>query len=69
MRLHYTGKEVRMVLSGEGMITVTINGKSTQVPVSGTPNSYEILKNATDSSGTIDVSVTPGVAAYSFTFG
>ena len=69
VRLHYTGKEVRMVLSGEGMITVTINGKSTQVPVSGTPNSYEILKNATDSSGTIDVSVTPGVAAYSFTFG
>ena len=69
VRLNYTGEEVRMVLSGEGTITVTANGKTREIPVSGTPNSYEIVQTDSPSSGTLEVRVTPGIQAYSFTFG
>lgn len=67
--LRYTGAEVRVVLSGTGSVTVTIDGGAPQtIPVEGTPRSYELYRGASGS-GLIEVSVTPGVQAYSFTFG
>lgn len=67
--LAYTASEVRMVLSGEGTVTYTIDGKSTTFDVTGTPNSYPILKTDSIGSGQVSVTVSPGVEAYSFTFG
>ncbi|MGX5681900.1 cytochrome c biogenesis protein DipZ [Schumannella luteola] len=69
IRLNYTAREVRMVLGGEGTVTVTIDGKSTEFEVSGTPNSYPIIPLGDSRQGTLEVTLEPGVEAYSFTFG
>ncbi|PJJ62437.1 cytochrome c biogenesis protein DipZ [Compostimonas suwonensis] len=69
VRLRYTASEVRMVLSGTGTVTVTVDGSPRRIAVSGTPDSYELVKTAGAASGTLEVKVSPGVEAYSFTFG
>lgn len=65
VRLSYRAKEVRMVLSGTG--TVTYGGKTIQV--SGTPRSYQLLSTPDIRRGSLTVTVSAGVQAYSFTFG
>lgn len=67
--LNYTAREVRMVLSGSGTVTYTVDGKKKSIDVSGTPQSYELLTTSDLESGTLDVNVGPGVEAFSFTFG
>lgn len=70
IKLNYTASEVRMVLGGTGTVTVKVDGKTQVIRVSGTPNSYSIIpKGDTISKGTLEVTVSPGVEAYSFTFG
>jgi cytochrome c biogenesis protein CcdA/thiol-disulfide isomerase/thioredoxin len=65
VRLSYRAKEVRMVLSGTG--TVTYGGRTIQV--SGTPRSYQLLSTPDIRQGSLTVTVSAGVQAYSFTFG
>lgn len=69
IRLNYTAREVRMVLGGEGTVTVTVNGRSRSFEVSGTPDSYSIIPAGGSAKGTLEVTLTPGLEAYSFTFG
>lgn len=69
IRLNYTAKEVRMVLAGEGEVTLTRNGKTTTIAVSGTPQSYRLLKTDAIESGSLEVTLSDGLEAYSFTFG
>jgi len=69
IKLNYTASEVRMVLAGEGTVTLTLNGKTTEIEVSGTPDSYRLLKTADIKAGTLEVTLSPGLEAYSFTFG
>ena len=58
-----------MVLGGEGTIVVDDGGQRREITVSGVPRSYELVKADAAASGTITVTVSPGVDAYSFTFG
>jgi hypothetical protein len=69
IRLSFTASHVQMVLSGTGTVTVKRAGATTTVPVSGTPRAYEIVTTDATTTGTLSVTVSPGVAAYSFTFG
>jgi hypothetical protein len=69
IQLNYTAREVRMVLGGSGTVTLTIDGRSTTFDVDGTPNSYPLIPKGALESGTLEVTVSPGVEAYSFTFG
>jgi cytochrome c biogenesis protein CcdA/thiol-disulfide isomerase/thioredoxin len=69
IRLKYHAGQVRMVLSGSGTVTYLLDGVKKTVKVSGTPRSYELLKTASDKTGTLNVTVSPGVTAFSFTFG
>lgn len=70
IRLAYrAGDEVRMVLSGEGTVTVDGGGTTRRIDVSGTPTSYRLLDLDGETAGTITVTVSPGVEAFSFTFG
>lgn len=70
IRLNYTASEVRMVLGGSGTVTVLLDGRERTFEVGGTPQSYSIIpKGDTIESGTLEVTLTPGVEAYSFTFG
>lgn len=69
IRLEYRGEEVRMVLAGEGTVIAEVDGEITEIEVSGTPTSYELLNVDESRAGTIEVTVPAGVEAYSFTFG
>jgi hypothetical protein len=67
--LQYTANEVRMVLSGSGTVTYTVNGKTKTFTVSGTPKSYPLVTTKDVGSGALRATVSPGVEAFSFTFG
>ncbi|WP_254873055.1 cytochrome c biogenesis protein CcdA [Schaalia sp. Marseille-Q2122] len=69
LRLKYHGKQVNLVLSGEGAITTTLNGQTRTHTISGVPNALELVATDTTQEGTIDITVSPGVQLYSFTFG
>jgi cytochrome c biogenesis protein CcdA/thiol-disulfide isomerase/thioredoxin len=67
--LNYHAKQVYIVVSGEGMIDVVRDGRTTQLPVSGTPTLYKIVDDTEIRQGELDVKVPQGIQAYSFTFG
>lgn len=69
VRLNYTAGEVRVVLAGHGTVSYTADGVTKTLNVSGTPNSYRLLKTTGTHTGTVTVTVARGVQAYSFTFG
>ncbi|MFD4638283.1 cytochrome c biogenesis protein DipZ [Lentzea sp. NPDC058436] len=69
IKLNYRAKEVRMVLSGKGTVTVQDGGQTKTVQVDGTPNSYQLVLTPTIQGGSLTATVSPGVQAFSFTFG
>lgn len=69
LRLKYHGKQVNLVISGEGSITTSLNGQTRTHAISGVPNALELVATDTTQEGTIDITVSPGVQLYSFTFG
>lgn len=67
--LNYHAKQVYIVVSGEGMIDVVRDGKTTSVAVSGTPTLHQIVDDPEIRGGKLEVKVPQGIQAYSFTFG
>ena len=67
--LRYHSKDVYMVLSGHGRVTVTSNGRPLRsIEVDGA-KLYTVLSSNLTSEALLEFSVPPGVRAYSFTFG
>ena len=58
-------------VGGTGTITATVDGKSTTYTVSGAPNIYTLVNrgDAPPQQDTLKVTLSPGLSAYSFTFG
>ena len=52
-----------------GTLTVSSGGKTKVIRVSGAPNIYTVASNPTPGNGTVTIKVSPGLQAYSFTFG
>jgi cytochrome c biogenesis protein CcdA/thiol-disulfide isomerase/thioredoxin len=70
IRLRFHASLVRMVLSGQGTVTVRLDGgPPTRIRVSGTPNSYPVAAHVGAGQHTLEVDVDRGVHAYSLTFG
>jgi cytochrome c biogenesis protein CcdA/thiol-disulfide isomerase/thioredoxin len=70
LSLNFTADDVYLVLSGTGTIDVSDNGKFLRkVTVSGVPNLYTLLSGSNLQSGTLTLSMSPGLEAYDFTFG
>lgn len=67
--LHYQGTHVYLDVSGTGSLTVTDDYGSRTLQVSGAPNIYDLAPTNGTGEGTLTVSLTKGVSAYSFTFG
>ena len=60
---------VYLVVGGTGNVTVTRDGKTTTIPVSGPPNMRQIVADDEDGAGHVDVSLSKGLQAFSFTYG
>ena len=54
---------------GGFQISTTVNGKSTTYQVSGAPDIYPVVSGDTPQTGTLELTLSPGLSAYSFTFG
>lgn len=65
-----TAKDVYLVLSGAGNITVTVNnGRPSKITVSGVPRLYTLTSSSHALHEVIRLTFTPGIRAYDFTFG
>ncbi|WP_028933486.1 cytochrome c biogenesis protein CcdA [Pseudonocardia spinosispora] len=68
--LHYRAKNVYLVLAGKGTATIAVNGLNQRViTVSGPPRLYPLIEQPDLQDAQLTVGLTPGLAAYSFTFG
>jgi cytochrome c biogenesis protein CcdA/thiol-disulfide isomerase/thioredoxin len=67
--LNYHARNVYMVVGGTGTVKVTRDGKTTTIPVSGPPNMRQLVTDDHDGAGSMEVSLSKGLQAFSFTYG
>lgn len=68
--LNYRARKVNVVLAGTGPVTVFVNGEKTRtIQVEGAPTLYRLVNDKNARQARLDLSVAPGIKAYSFTFG
>ena len=69
LRLNYYARSAHIVLEGKGVVTVVVNGKRRgDVRVDG-PRLYTVVSQRGVRDGKLELYFTPGISAYSFTFG
>ncbi len=70
LQLRFTADDVYLVMSGEGSVAVSYNGRHVAtVPISGIPKLYTLLSGSVLQTGQLTLAFSPGVEAYDFTFG
>ena len=69
IELNYNAKNVYIVVGGTGSLTVTRDGKTTTVPISGPPTSHQIVTGNDMARGLLEVRSSKGLQVFSFTFG
>jgi cytochrome c biogenesis protein CcdA/thiol-disulfide isomerase/thioredoxin len=70
LRLSFHAAKVYLVLGGQGTVTVTRDGRQTAViPVTSVPKLYPLVDDPTGRDSSIELTASPGVQAYDFTFG
>ncbi|MFZ0903500.1 MAG: cytochrome c biogenesis protein DipZ [Mycobacterium sp.] len=69
IELNYYAKNVYIVVGGTGNLTVTRDGKTATVPVSGPPTSHQIVDRNDLARGLLDVRCSKGLQVFSFTYG
>jgi cytochrome c biogenesis protein CcdA/thiol-disulfide isomerase/thioredoxin len=67
--LNFLADHVYLDVGGTGTLTVTVDGMTTRYQVSGAPDIYAIVQRDQQESGVLQVNLSPGLSAYSFTFG
>jgi cytochrome c biogenesis protein CcdA/thiol-disulfide isomerase/thioredoxin len=67
--LAFHASHVYLDVGGTGTLTVTTGGKTTSIKVSGAPDIYTVASQQPARNGTVTITLSPGLAAYSFTFG
>jgi cytochrome c biogenesis protein CcdA/thiol-disulfide isomerase/thioredoxin len=69
LRLHFRARKVYLVLGGQGDVGVTLNGHERgRIRVDG-DRLYTLVSRKQERDGLLDLSFTPGITAYAFTFG
>ncbi|NNG97990.1 redoxin domain-containing protein [Gordonia araii NBRC 100433] len=69
LTLTYRAREVYLNVGGSGTLTTVGDGSTKTVPVSGPPNIRTVATRSSSERGTVTISLSPGLTAYSFTFG
>ena len=67
--LGFDADDVYLDIGGTGTITATVDGKTTSYHVAGAPDIYTLVDRASQQQDTLRVTLSPGLSAYSFTFG
>jgi cytochrome c biogenesis protein CcdA/thiol-disulfide isomerase/thioredoxin len=68
--IQFTANDVYLVMGGQGKVSVSYNGQPlTTLHVGGVPKLYTLFSGTSATSGVLTLKVSPGVAAYDFTFG
>ena len=67
--LAYHASYVYLDVGGTGTLTVSAGGASKVIRVSGAPDIYTVATERPASNGTVTIKLSPGLQAYSFTFG
>ncbi|MET0457062.1 MAG: cytochrome c biogenesis protein DipZ [Mycobacterium sp.] len=70
--LNYHARNVYLVVGGTGNVTVTRDGATEVIPVSGPPNMRQIVADESSNgagAGHVEVSLSKGLQAFSFTYG
>ncbi len=69
IKLAFHASDVYLDVGGAGTLTVSSGGASKVIRVSGAPDIYTVATEQPASDGTVSIALSPGLAAYSFTFG
>lgn len=69
IRLTYEASKVYLDVGGTGTLTVTGEGRSQVISVGGAPDIYTVASSPSPRNGIVTVRLSPGLQAYSFTFG
>jgi hypothetical protein len=69
LSLSFTASDVYLDVGGTGTLTVTVDGRTTTQHVSGAPDIHTLVDVKDPERSTLDVALSPGLEAYSFTFG
>jgi thiol-disulfide isomerase/thioredoxin len=69
LRLHYHASDVFIVLGGHGRVTVTRDGRPLHSIAVTADRLYTVVSGKRAGDGTLEFAFTPGVRAFSFTFG
>ena len=69
IELNYRARNVYLVVGGTGTMTVTRDGESKQIAVSGPPTLRQLVGEDMVERGTIEVRLSQGLQAFSFTYG
>lgn len=69
IRLNYRAKAVYLVAGGTGTATVLRDGTTTTIPISGPPTLRQIVTEDDVRRGAIEVRLSKGMQAFSFTYG
>jgi cytochrome c biogenesis protein CcdA/thiol-disulfide isomerase/thioredoxin len=71
IKLAYNASRVYLDVGGNGTLTVSSgsSGASEVIRVSGAPDIYTVATEQPAQDGTVTISLSPGLSAYSFTFG
>jgi cytochrome c biogenesis protein CcdA/thiol-disulfide isomerase/thioredoxin len=67
--LNYHARNVYLVVGGIGTLTVTRYGEAKRISVTGPPNMHQIVSDGTGGNGHLEVGLSKGLQAYSFTYG
>jgi len=68
--LQFTANDVYLVMSGQGTVGVSFNGKPMPtVNVDGIPKLYTLFSGGSLQTGELTLTFSPGIQAYDFTFG
>jgi hypothetical protein len=69
VRLAYHASDVYLDTGGTGTLTVFDSGTTRVIRVSGAPDIYTVATEQPAKDGTVTIRLSPGLSAYSFTFG
>ncbi|HEX5449161.1 MAG TPA: hypothetical protein VFW85_03805, partial [Gaiellaceae bacterium] len=69
LRLHFRADDIYIVLGGRGTVQALIDGKPTSTLRVNSYRLYTVLAGKMSRGGLLELRFSPGVRAYSFTFG